>query len=94
LGRKDAAAIAANLAADQGRTVFAWVTNDNVRGRSRELVSLGFDIESIEAAGWKLDQFVPSWTALSGDHKTTLLFRRRRVSERPGDVEQPGTGSL
>ena len=76
MGRHDAAGIAAKLATDQGRTVFAWVTNDNVRGKSRELVSLGLDIESIEAAGWKLEQFVPSWTALSGDHKTTLLFRR------------------
>ena len=56
--------------------MFAWVTNDNVRGKSRELVSLGLEVQSIEAAGWKLDRFVTSWTALSGDHKTTMLFRR------------------
>jgi hypothetical protein len=53
-----------------------FLANDNVRGKSRELVSLGLEVQSVEAAGWKLDQFVTSWTALSGDHKTTMLFRR------------------
>ena len=75
MGRKDAAGIAARSAAEHGRTVFAWVTSDNVRGKSRELW-VGLDVEAIEAAGWKLEQFVTSWTALSGDHKTTMLFRR------------------
>jgi hypothetical protein len=76
MGRDDAAAVAAKLAADQGRTVFAWMTRENVSGKSKELVSLGVQIESIEGAGWKLERFVPRWTALDGDHKTTLLFRR------------------
>ncbi|MEO8293321.1 MAG: hypothetical protein ABI635_09295 [Actinomycetota bacterium] len=76
MGRDDTAAGAAKRAAEQGHTVFAWATTEKVGGKSKELVSLGMHIGSIEAAGWKLEQFVPRWTALNGDHKTTLLFRR------------------
>jgi hypothetical protein len=76
MGRGDAAGIAAKQAAEQGHTVFAWATSERLSGKSKELVSLGTQIEAIEAAGWRLEQFVPRWTALNGDHKTTLLFRR------------------
>jgi hypothetical protein len=74
--RDDPAETAAKRAAEEGRSVFAWVAKDSVSGKSRELVSLGVQIESIEGAGWKLDRFVPQWTALDGTHRTTLLFRR------------------
>ena len=74
---KDPAERAAQRAAAEGRSVFAWVTRESVTGRSKELVALGTDIGSIEAAGWSLDHFVSQWTALDGAHRTTLLFRKR-----------------
>jgi hypothetical protein len=77
MGRDDeTAGVAAGEAAKQGRTVFAWVARENVSGKSKELVSLGTQIEAIETAGWKLERFEPRWTALDGAHRTTLLFRR------------------